>query len=177
MDASHFVWQGFVGFLWCFFKVWQRSPNGRKRFNVLGALNAISLQTLCVCNDSSIGSWAIVEMFWILRARFRETRIPITIVLDNASYQRCYLVLHLAKLMGIELLFLPPYSPNLNLIERFWKLVKKRTLAAKEYATFEEFCQAIQSFVERAHLDHSDELRTLLTLRFQTLPEVTQMAA
>ena len=49
----------------------------------------------------------------------------LTIVLDNARYQRCALVQSLAQSLGIELLFLPAYSPNLNLIERFWKFVKK----------------------------------------------------
>ena len=119
----------------------------------------------------------MIDLLWKLRRRFLETGIPITIVLDNAPYQRCYLVRFTAHLMGIELLFLPPYSPNLNLIERFWKFVKKNVLATKEYATFDEFCSAIESFVQSAHLTHSVELKTLLTLKFQTLPEKTVLAA
>jgi transposase len=47
--------------------------------------------------------------------------MPITLVLDNAHYQKCALVQALARGLGIELLYLPAYSPNLNLIERFWK--------------------------------------------------------
>jgi hypothetical protein len=54
-----------------------------------------------------------------------ELGVPITIVLDNARYQRCPRVLEHAASLGIELLFLPPYSPNLNLIERLWKSVKR----------------------------------------------------
>ena len=57
--------------------------------------------------------------------------MPLTIVLDNARYQRCALVQSLAQTLGIELLFLPPYSPNLNLIERFWKFVNKQCLYSK----------------------------------------------
>ena len=79
--------------------------------------------------------------------------------------------------MNIELLFLPPYSPNLNLIERFWKFVKRNTLASKQYDTFEEFCEAISTFVDRAHIDHKEELETLLTLKFQTLSKVTMLVA
>jgi transposase len=98
-------------------------------------------------------------------------------VLDNAPYQRCYLVQSAARLMGIELLFLPPYSPNLNLIERLWKLVKKKVLTTREYATFADFCDAIETFTKQAHITHKDELSTLLSLRFQTLPEKTFMVA
>jgi len=50
------------------------------------------------------------------------------LVLDNARYQKCHLVQNLAATLNIELLFLPTYSPNLNLIERLWKFVKKKCL-------------------------------------------------
>jgi Transposase and inactivated derivatives len=53
----------------------------------------------------------------------RGLGIPITLILDNARYQRCHLVQQYAAALGIELLYLPPYSPNLNLIERLWKPV------------------------------------------------------
>ena len=177
MDASHFVWQGFVGFLWCFTKIWLGSPCGRKRFSVLGALNAVTLEVLVVCTNGTIDSWSVVDMLWKFRKRYRKTGIPVSIVLDNARYQRCYLVQFAARLMNIELIFLPPYSPNLNLIERFWKLVKKKCLASKTYDSFEEFSLAIQSFIERAHLECPDELASLLTLKFQTLPEKVHRAA
>ena len=51
-------------------------------------------------------------------------------MLDNARYQRCALVQDLARSLGIELLFLPSYSPNLNLIERVWRFVRKQVLDA-----------------------------------------------
>ena len=67
--------------------------------------------------------------FW----RGRMLGVPITIVLDDARYQRCALVQSVAQRLGIELLFSPAYSPNLNLIERFWKFVKKQCLYSKYY--------------------------------------------
>ncbi len=177
LDASHFVWQGFVGFLWCFIKVWLGSPSGRKRYSILGAINAISHEVFSICTDGCVGSWTVIDLLWKLRQRFLQTGLPISIVLDNASYQRSYLVQTVARLMNIELLYLPPYSPNLNLIERFWKLTKRETLASKQYDSFEDFCEAISTFVERAHIDYQNELETLLTLKFQILPEVTVLAA
>ena len=176
-DAAHFVWQGYVGFLWCFFKVWFGSPSGRRRFNVLAALNAVTHEMVTVCNDTYIDAWAVVDLLWKLRARYRETGIPIAIVLDNARYQKCQVVLFLAKAMGIQLVYLPPYSPNLNLIERVWKLIRKKALVPKNYDSFESFSSTIQDCVEQAHIRYSDELATLLTWNFQTLPEESKIAA
>ncbi len=68
-----------------------------------------------------------------------ESTLPVTIILDNARYQRCKMVMFIAEELGIELLFLPPYSPNLNLIERVWKFVKKECLNAKYYENFSLF--------------------------------------
>ena len=79
--------------------------------------------------------------------------------------------------MGIELVYLPPYSPNLNLIERLWKFVRGKCLGARDYNDFEEFSQALKSCVENAHRDHSEELDSLMAWNFQTLPEVHKIAA
>jgi transposase len=93
--------------------------------------------------------------------------IPITLVLDNARYQKCKIVEKLALSLSIELLYLPSYSPNLNLIERLWKLVKKKCLYGKYYENFSDFSSAIYECLNDAHLKHKKELDSLLTLRFQ----------
>jgi transposase len=94
--------------------------------------------------------------------------VPLTVVLDNARYQRCKLVMEQAASLGIELLFLPPYSPNLNLIERLWKFVKKQCLYSKYYEKFEPFKQAISDCLAAAPTKHKNELKSLLRLNFQT---------
>lgn len=66
----------------------------------------------------------------------------IHIVLDNARYQKCEIFTSLAKELSIELVFLPPYSPNLNLIERLWKFTKAK-LRVKYYGDFTAFKVAI----------------------------------
>ena len=161
-----------MGFLWCFVKVWVKSPCGRQRFNVLGALNAVTKETLTITNTTYINAWSVIELLFKLRQRYQLKGIPITIVLDNAGYQACNLVRTAAKMMSIELIFLPSYSPNLNLIERLWKFVKKTSLYSQEYSSFEAFCGEIKRCIENAHVEHKEELESLLTWRFQTLPDL-----
>jgi len=71
---------------------------------------------------------------------------PIHIILDNARYQKCAIVTELASRLGIHLVYIPPYSPNLNLIERLWKHVKNR-LRTKYYDVFDDFQKKIDSIV------------------------------
>ena len=156
----------FLGFVWCFERVFVRAPSGRKRFNVLAALNAITHEIITVTNDSYINALSVCELLRKLAAL--NLSIPITLVLDNARYQKCQIVQDLAKSLDIELLYLPSYSPNLNLIERLWKFVKKQCLYSKYYENFTLFQEAISTCVENAHITNKKELDSLLTLRFQS---------
>ena len=123
MDAAHFVWgTGFLMSVWCFVQ----TSSGRKRYNVLGAYNAITRKFLSVVNDSYINSSSVCEMLRLLRRS--HVREAITVILDNAAYRRCLLVQGLAAELDVSLEFLPSYSPNLNLIERLWKFTKKQCL-------------------------------------------------
>jgi transposase len=97
---------------------------GRRRFNVLGALNAITHELVMVTNDTYITADSVCEL--LRRIAKLNLAMPITLVLDNARYQKCNIVTALALQLNIELLYLPTYSPNLNLIERLWKFVKKK---------------------------------------------------
>jgi transposase len=98
--------------------------------------------------------------------------LPITIILDNARDQRCALVQAVAQELGMELLYLPTSSPNLNLIARFWRFVKKQCLYAKYYADSTSFQQAILTCIQQAPTTHKEELEPLVTLRFQTFQDV-----
>ena len=64
----------------------------------------------------------------------------------------------LAQTLGIAWLFLPPYAPNLHLIERFWKFVKKQCLYSKYYADHLAFQQAIIACIAQAPDKHKEEL-------------------
>lgn len=166
VDAAHLVMGAFLGMLWCFERLFTRTPSGRNRFNVLGALNAITHEMITVTNDSYITATQGCELLHKLAAL--GLTIPITLVLDNARDQKCQVVQSLAEALGIELLYLPPYSPNLNLIERMWKFVKKKCLYAKYYEDFSQFSSAITACLKQTHLRYKQELDSLLTLRFQT---------
>jgi len=102
---------------------------------------------------------------------------PITLVLDNARYQHCALVKDLAATLNIQFWFLPSYSPNLNLIERLWKFVKRDVLYGKHYTTFAEFCQAIDGCLEKIPTKHRSRLESLMTHNFQRFDPASFLAA
>lgn len=166
VDAAHFVMAPFLGFLWCFQRLFLKAPSGRKRFNVLGALDAVTHHLTTITNESYINAMSVCDILWKLHRLYID--LPLTLVLDNARYQRCALVQELAKSLNIELLFLPPYSPNLNLIERLWKFVKKEWLYSKYYADFTSFKTAISNRISQTQTTHKGKLKSLLTLNFQT---------
>lgn len=175
MDAAHFIWTAYLGFFWCLARFFIRTPAGRKRFNVLGALNATTHQIVSICCEGYIDAWSVIALLFEI-SKLGDGN-PITLILDNAKYQRCLLVEETARLMEVELIFLPTYSPNLNLIERFWKFLKKKCLYSKYYASFDEFTGAIDKCVREAHLTHREELKSLLTHNFQVFNYLSNQAA
>jgi transposase len=170
MDAAHFVHGAFLGMIWCFARLFIPSPSGRKRFNVLGALNAVTKEVVAVSNETYINSQSVCEL--LLQIAQRCSAKPVTIILDNARYQRCSLVQGFAANLGIELLFLPSYSPNLNLIERFWRFVKKKCLYSKSYSNFMDFKTAIAQCIQQAPFEDSEKLESLLAWNFQSFQKV-----
>jgi transposase len=112
VDAAHFVFGPFLGILWCFQRLFVKAPSGRQRLNVLAALDAISHELVTLSNLSYINAGSVCELLRLLAARHVKT--PITVVLDNARYQRCKLVQELAQSLGIELLFTLLPQPQLD---------------------------------------------------------------
>lgn len=143
-----------------------KTNSGRQRVNINGAIELGSLDVIArtcdTVNQSSIGD--------LLRAIRRKNpgENHLYLVLDNAPYNRSGSVRKLAKKLGIKILYLPPYSPNLNPIERLWKFMKKKIMANEHYETIAEFRLALSEFF-RSIRKYRAELESLLTDNFQIM--------
>jgi transposase len=174
VDAAHFVFGTFLCCLWSFARIFVRAASGRQRFNVLGAWNAVTRELITVTNTTVVNTETMSELLRKISASGLTG--PITLVLDNARYQHNAAVKALAKQLGIMLLFLPSYSPNLNLIERLWKFTKRRALYGRYHPTFAAFQAAIQETLDGLPTTHAEPLKTLMTLNFQQFENVSLMA-
>jgi len=166
VDAAHFVMGSFLCCVWCLVRRMLRGGSGRKRYSVLGAWNAVTHELVSITTDAAVSAATMCDL--LLKIAALGLQGPIRLVLDNARYQHCALVMGLAKSLNIHLEFLPSYSPNLNLIERLWKFVKKQVLYGRHYATFDDFRAAIDGSLAKIPTEHREKLQSLMTHNFQT---------
>ena len=170
-DGVHLTYGYQGGYCWCKERRCVPSAYGRKRANLLGFMNAVTYDTTQVMNDTYLNADSVCEGLEKLRKKYPD-RI-LYIILDNAAYQRCNKVAKKAEQLKINLVFLPPYSPNLNLIERLWKFLRKNLLSDRYYPTFSEFFSAISNFINNLSARFSTQLSSLLSLRFEILHSAT----
>jgi transposase len=174
VHAAHFVYGTFLCCLWSFVRLYVRAASGRQRFNVLGAINAMTKELIAVTNTTVVNTETMCELLRKIAAHGLAG--PVTLVLDNARYQHNAAVKALAASLGIELLFLPGYSPNLNLIERLWRFVKREALYGRYHANFADFKAAIEKVITQMPTQYKDRLASLLTLNFQVFENVSLLA-
>ena len=175
VDAAHFVFGTFLCCLWSFARIFVRAASGRQRFNVLGAWDAVARRLIAVTNTTVVNTETMGELLRKIAAEGLAG--PITLVLANARYQHNAAVKALASELGIALLFLPSYSPNLNLIERLWRFVRVESLNSTYYEKFDEFRAAIDGCLDGLSTVHKGEMETLMTHRFQMFEDVPLLAA
>jgi transposase len=143
-----------------------KTNSGRKRVNLNGALN-IEDMAITVLSEPTINRFSMMRLFLALEEK--QPTGEIHIILDNASYNHHYeLQLFLTDHPRIHIHYLPPYSPNLNIIERLWRFFHEK-LQDNYFEEFTEFEKAVLSFFQNIN-QYNDELKTLLTDSFQTLP-------
>ena len=165
VDAAHFVLGAFLGMIWCFARILVRTSPGRQRYSVLGAVDSHSHELISIRTRENINATSVVALLDAIREK--HPGVAISLVMDNARYQRCAAVVEHAAQLDVELLFLPPSSPNLNLIERMWKLTKRRCLTNRYHKDFASFCKAIDRCLDDFAGPLKAELESLLTLNFQ----------
>lgn len=165
MDASHFVLGcDFLGGVYSKVRRFVRTFSGRQRYNVLGAVNFITKKVHTVTNTTYITATEICQMLRVVASEYAGKKIHI--VLDNAKYQKCEVVTSLARELAIDLVFLPPYSPNLNLIERLWKFTKGK-LQVKYYNDFKTFKDTIDSIIRGTDNIFKGQISRLLGEKIQ----------
>ena len=143
-----------------------KSNTGRQRINMNGAIDISNLSTV-IRMDESINAQSTLLLLKQIESKHANAE-KVYIICDNARYYRSKLVKGYLANSKIELIFLPPYSPNLNLIERYWKFFKKKVLYNQYYPTFTEFKEACLGFF-RKKKKYRQELKSLLAENFQIM--------
>lgn len=143
------------------------SNSGRERLTIIGAINAMTFKPTILTTEGNCDGLMMKAFLGEVRKAYPTTK-TIYMFLDNAKYNHSILVRNEAKKLHIKLLFLPPYSPNLNIIERLWKFMKKTVTANRYYKTFTEFKNAIYDFFKNIK-QYKTKLKSLLTLNFEIL--------
>ena len=142
------------------------SNTGRKRLNINGAVS-IETMSMVMRFDDTINAESTIKLFEQIEQKNPKAE-KITVICDNARYYRSKLVRDFLENSRIEIMFLPPYAPNLNLIERYWKYFKKIILYNRYYETFNEFKKSCEHFFDNTDA-HESSLRSLLAEDFQII--------
>jgi transposase len=168
MDASHQQYNSSTSYCWV--KTGKDKPvpakTGRKRININGVLDIENLNVISRL-DETINAQSTIELFKTVEQNYSMAN-TIYVIADNAKYYKAKVLNQYLEHSKIEMIFLPTYSPNLNIIERLWKFFKKKMLSRCEYKTFKDFKKASIYFLDNIHI-HKKKLETLCTDNFHLL--------
>jgi transposase len=170
MDSCHPSMATKVSYGWI--KKGQSKPiettASRTRMNLVGALSLEQIDAPVIANYSTVDSEAIVDFLHQLR-KFSTISGKIHLVADKAGYHRSLEVRRAAKKLNINLIYLPAYSPNLNPIERLWKVMNEHSRNNKFFKTAQEFRQSIYDFFSKVLPKIAPSLGTRINDNFQSL--------
>jgi transposase len=143
----------------------QPTVSGRDRVNINGLVNAKEVTDVIALDCERINAQSTKELYRLALEKHPKAE-KIYIISDNAKYYKNKDLTEWMKGERITQIFLPPYSPNLNLIERLWKFLRKKVINTEFYRTKELFRKAINKYIKNI-AKYKSELETLLTLKFR----------
>lgn len=149
------------------------TTGSRTRLNFVGALNLTDISTTVTESYETIDSESIARFFWKLKKDHYPLEQKIHVILDGAGYHRSQLVKDFARMLNIELHYLPPYSPNLNPIERLWKVMHEHARNNVYFPTKASFKDAINRFFDVTLPKVAGSLTTRINDNFQVLKSAT----
>jgi transposase len=138
------------------------SNTGRSRLNINGAYDPLE-QECIFREEQTVNAQSSIELLKNIEERY-DTASSIFVICDNAPYYYNEAVQAYLNDSKIELVFLPTYSPNLNLIERFWKFLRKKVINTHYYQRFKDFKAAVLGFLENI-ANHKEELKQFIGLK------------
>jgi len=175
VDASHFVMGcDFLGCIYGIARRFVKTYSGRSRYNVLGAINFMTKTVTTITNNTYITASEVCELLKKLSEEYAGKAIHL--ILDNARYQKCKVVQELAAELKITLVYIPPYSPNLNLIERLWKFTKSR-LRTRYYDQFDEFSKKIDTIIDNTSKGDKQLIDKLIGEKVQLFDELKPISS
>lgn len=141
-----------------------QTTTGRERLNLHGAINAETLD-VTIIESETVNADSTIQLFGAIENRYPLAK-TIFVILDNAKYHYSNSVQEFINTSRIKLVFLPSYSPNLNLIERLWRFFKKKVLYNKYYEKINHFRLACIKFF--SNIDYFyDELKSMMSGGFE----------
>ena len=149
-----------------------KTTGSRSRINVVGAIELGHLEKAVIKQyEKTVNGEAIVDFLANVRQSYLNCG-TIKLVLDGAGYHRSDIVKKEAERLNIELIYLPPYSPNLNPIERLWKVMNEKARNGEYFASTKEFRRRISEFFTITLPEIADTLDSWINDNFQILKPV-----
>lgn len=146
-----------------------KTTGSRTRLNIMGALNLKALTSPLICEYKTINEYNVSLFLNEIRKVYPDYNQKIHVILDGAGYHRSQLVKDWAEVVNIRLHYLPPYSPNLNPIERMWKLMNEHARNNRYFSSTREFREAISVFFNQTLPNIADSLTSRINDHFQVL--------
>ena len=144
------------------------TTGSRTRMNIVGAIELNDLSAAVFDQFETVNGQSIISFFNKVRCSYASMEV-IHMVLDGAGYHRSQEVVDEAEKLGIKLHYLPPYSPNLNPIERLWKVMNEYVRNNEYFATAKEFRRKINHFLNETLPQIGASLASRINDNFQML--------